>query len=330
MKLFIIISILIILLCIIRKEHFNTDYSIDNIFSDIASKGDQGPIGITGITGLKGLRGNKGLDGDQGARGYTGSKGTKGKKGNKGPNGVPGKIITKPNGRKGATGPNGYNGTIGPEGPKGYDGYKGLDGPVSTQDIKMCESNKCLDNNLMARIIHKYGSKLELAKEERQLTKANLIDIIDISKNYRLSFDIKVLGKVGGWGSIVEFTTLHPHGHYRTWDIRNGPRIMCHPNSTRLHVIVANVSNPGEEICGNDIELPIERWGNIKLEVKGNTKNGIGLVQTAKLWYNNTVYCQKDLTGYCEDAPNIRVYSGSPWWSPANARIKNLVYERLF
>ena len=75
MKLFIIISILIILLCIIRKEHFNTDYSIDNIFSDIASKGDQGPIGITGITGLKGLRGNKGLDGDQGARGYTGSKG---------------------------------------------------------------------------------------------------------------------------------------------------------------------------------------------------------------------------------------------------------------
>ena len=52
MKLFIIISILIILLCIIRKEHFNTDYSIDNIFSDIASKGDQGPIGLDFSTPL--------------------------------------------------------------------------------------------------------------------------------------------------------------------------------------------------------------------------------------------------------------------------------------
>jgi hypothetical protein len=95
-------------------------------WSELATKGDTGPVGATGPTGPIGATGPQGSVGATGATGpaggvgATGATGPAGTTGDAGPAGATG--ATGPAGATGATGPSGATGPTGPTGPEGDPG----------------------------------------------------------------------------------------------------------------------------------------------------------------------------------------------------------------
>ena len=146
---------------------------------------------------------------------------------------------------------------------------------------------------------------------------------ISTSTNYRLSLDLKILGKVSGWSNIIHFTRYNNHGHFNMALKSRTPAIFVYPNSTNLHFVQGNTGNvnqnTGDPVLKNN---PYNLWINFKFEI---TQNG----NKVKILKNNQVVTQYNNVGDFYGDNNIYVWISSPWYPAANVKLKNVKYERL-
>jgi hypothetical protein len=102
-----------------------TPGAINESWTPVADRGEQG---ATGLTGEQGSTGSTGLTGEQGATGSTGISGLDGEQGSTGATGLAGEIGST--GSTGLTGEQGSTGATGLKGEQGSTGSTGLTGPT--------------------------------------------------------------------------------------------------------------------------------------------------------------------------------------------------------
>ena len=334
----VIIFILLIILLVLRikNENFIDKTELDDFLYEISKSGEQGlqgPIGFRGATGPPGDTGKKGTKGKKGLNGLPGPRGDTGDTGERGNRGTLGRCTPGKNGDTGERGRKGAIGRTGPEGPKGDQGPIGNIGVVTE---KLCIGSLCMTEDIIKRLNTEFSKKKILVGPTPHLLRKNyLLDVINITASYRLSFDIKINETIGGVGSILHFTNLHDAGAYHLGDLRRAPAIWLHPNSKKLQIVVGNQADGNWNRCDvKNITLRLGHWDKFILAVTGQTVeiyiNGIPKCYAPKDNISTLTNLTTPLPGYCHDSGNIKVYAGNPFHSPADGYIRNVVYERYF
>jgi len=143
---------------------------------------------------------------------------------------------------------------------------------------------------------------------------SNLLGLLPVGLNYRLTFDLTPRGIVESWASIVHFTITN-------YDCCNPgdrvPGVWFNPGTVNLHVRI------GDNTDGN--------WGldNIPGCAIGKTSNII------LECINSTVSLSIDGKTITLQQPTVRpsgtafLYGGDPWYVPANVSVQNLTYQTL-
>ena len=334
----VIIFILLIILLVLRikNENFIDKTELDDFLYEISKSGEQGlqgPIGFRGSTGPPGDTGKKGTKGKKGLNGLPGPRGDTGDTGERGNRGTMGRCTPGKNGDTGERGKKGAIGRTGPEGPKGDQGPIGNIGVVTK---KLCIGSLCMTEDIIKRLNTEFSKKKILVGPTPHLLRKNyLLDVINITASYRLSFDIKINKTIGGFGSILHFTNLHDAGAYHLGDLRRAPAIWLYPGSTKLLIVVGNEADGNWSGCDvKNITLRLGHWEKFILEVAGKTVviyiNSIPKCYAPKDNISTLTNLTTPLPGYCHDSGNIKVYAGNPFHSPAKGHIRNVVYERYF
>jgi hypothetical protein len=324
----IIIVLLIILLKLIDKEEF-LDNSLNDIVQASSAIGPPGVIGKPGLIGKTGPKGFDGSKGDSGDRGITGQNGARGFMGNNGPKGWSGITPNCRAGSNGKVGIRGYigdRGVVGDRGKRGNTGDRGQSGTrnptAANVDTKVCIDGVCLESGIATTLMNTLGKVVLIGNTPKEIKKDELIDRINITRNYRLSFEIYFSGKVGGWSQILKFSTHRDHRnhYYHYGQVARAPSIYVHSNTTKLHPTIGTQTNGNWKGCDNKIEVGLYVWKTVKIEVIG---------RKVKMFLNNVLLCNDVLPNYAIDSKNVGVYCCDHTENPAKAEIKNLIYERL-
>ena len=247
----IIIVLLIILLKLIDKEEF-LDNSLNDIVQDSSAVGPTGVIGKPGLIGKTGPKGFDGSKGDSGDRGITGQNGARGFMGNNGPKGWSGITPNCRAGSNGKVGIRGYRGDRGRRGARGKRGNTGNRGQSGTRnptaanvDTKVCIDGVCLESGIATTLMNTLGKVVLIGNTPKEIKKDELIDRINITRNYRLSFEIKFSDTVPGWSQILKFSThrVHRDQYYHYGMVARAPSIYVHSNTTKLHPSIGTQTN---------------------------------------------------------------------------------------
>lgn len=314
----ILIIVIVLLLIYTNRENF-IEYEISDLVRDreLESNGPPGPRGARGPAGERGPKGHPGPQGNPGPRGPRGSRGLQGERGFQGPKGD-----------RGLRGFSGSNGTNGKDGRNGTDGRNGRDG-ASMQNNRdpICISGTCLDKTALDSINAKFGSKWHITRPNQEVrpVRNNILPIgpISTSTNYRLSFDIKILGNVRAWSNIIHFTKHHNISHYgMAWKART-PAIWLWPNASNIHFVQGNTGSVNQHSGDPSIRNnPYNTWINFKFEVNTNGKK-------VKISRDNRVVAVYNNAGIHYGDNNVFVWLSDPWHPASNVILKNVTYERL-
>uniref|UniRef100_A0A7S3YHN4 DUF5648 domain-containing protein n=1 Tax=Lotharella globosa TaxID=91324 RepID=A0A7S3YHN4_9EUKA len=133
---------------------------------------------------------------------------------------------------------------------------------------------------------------------------------------YELSFDIKALGTVSGWSSILHFTATGENC------CKNGdrvPAIWFFHASTRLHVRTGTSEN-GNDGCNPVQQLGLNKFQTVKIQV---VEGG-----DMTVFFDDVEVCGVQMNGALYPSGNmLTIYGSDPWHPAANAQIKNLVFR---
>jgi hypothetical protein len=156
------------------------------------------------------------------------------------------------------------------------------------------------------------GSKL-LPKAPK-LTRGNRIgNLTGLTGNYKLSFDITAKDKVGGWGSLLHFTS---DGNNCCGLGQRSPAIWFFPGDTRLHVRIGDAQDGNWGIDTDPI--PLNKRINIELTCQDKDVTLRVGTREYKVKQPSRRY-----------AGNLTVFACDPWHDEPKATMDNLCFEIL-
>ena len=133
--------------------------------------------------------------------------------------------------------------------------------------------------------------------------------------DYELSFDINPQGTHSDWSNIIHLTETRDN----CCDYGSRvPAIWFYADTTRL-LFVAGDNSTGNAHFNPLQELPIGSWTHIRLRVKGDE---------GKIFYNGT-YVGSVATEARLPHDDTQVWLADPWYQPADAMVRNVMYQRL-
>jgi hypothetical protein len=149
------------------------------------------------------------------------------------------------------------------------------------------------------------------------IAKNTLVGTIRTAVDYEVSFELKLLGTIEGYGSIVHFTTDADGNKYGdrvpgVWTWSGHKKALCLAD--------------GHEGNHNDYvqtpELTIGEAVTVRMRVQGSART---------VWFGDeTVVDEPAKLGGARPAQEgVKVYIGDPWYEPANALIRNLRYASI-
>jgi hypothetical protein len=148
------------------------------------------------------------------------------------------------------------------------------------------------------------------------LLRGNNIGNVTHNGNYKLTFKINVKAIVASdWGSILHFTKTGKD----CCDFGDrGPGIWFFPGETRMYVILGDTSNGDWQFPNTNLVAPVGQESVFTLICDGKSIS-ISL---------NSQQFTATQPG-TRPAGNFTVYSGCPWYSSANAEIRDLCFTPL-
>ena len=157
-----------------------------------------------------------------------------------------------------------------------------------------------------------------MIEHEGILRKNTNIGTVNVQLTWSVTLDIKPLGFVSDWASIVHFTIGDNMG-------KPGDRIpglWFWPGTTKLHVTsyLSGKSNHYDSI-DKTRAVEMNKWSTIKMQ---QIKDG----STYKLEYflnSELISSVPNRTPMAFD--NVAVYAADPWYKAANAKIRRLRYN---
>lgn len=137
-------------------------------------------------------------------------------------------------------------------------------------------------------------------------------------RSWRLSFKVRPLETVPGWGSLIHLTT---GGNFGVFGYRI-PGVWFNRGATSLHICSAINHNHNQ--CINTYHLPLGTSANVVIEQKpigGYEYLFFGLINGRKVFSlkNQNARIFRD----------VRMYSGDPWHTPAHATVNGLVFTNI-
>lgn len=134
-------------------------------------------------------------------------------------------------------------------------------------------------------------------------------------QEYDLSLDVKPLGVVSSWGSIIHVTKGENIANFGD----RIPAVWFHPGNKKLHICSSVGSNRNHCVNGN-ADLPSNKFTNIRI-------SQLFRPDTNAYWY--LVHVDKKLIHQIKNTNpitlgNVKVYMANPWHSAANALVKNV------
>jgi len=147
------------------------------------------------------------------------------------------------------------------------------------------------------------------------IKKNTLVGTICTAVDYEVSFDLKLLGAVGGYGSIVHFTATAKNGIFNGCRI---PGIWTNPSATTLLVVAGHQANHNP--CATTSRaLHNGEEVTVRVRVQGTALT---------VWFGDEKVHEGQM-GARQSYDNAKVYVGDPWYEPANAELRNLRYTPL-
>eukprot|EP00111_Clytia_hemisphaerica_P003402 TCONS_00009717-protein len=141
----------------------------------------------------------------------------------------------------------------------------------------------------------------------------------ELTKQWRISLDIKQLATVNGWSNILHATT----GHNCCNPGRRVPAIWFFNRNNRLHITYP-IGNQGNTQC-NEIYVDEGKFNNIAIEQKK-----VGDEYWLKVFKDNT---EVEKCTVQQSIPrsfaNVKYYLSDPWYNAANAVIKNVEFQNF-
>lgn len=177
----------------------------------------------------------------------------------------------------------------------------------------VCTTKKIPNNCL----INKH--KVVISNNQFKLRTLAINKFIGITKDYCLEFEIKPLGVINTWSSIIHFNIS-----YKDCCNQNDrcPGIWFIPNTTRLHCRAATSRTRNDGI-NTKINCPINKFTKVKI-IGNNNKFTVKLYDEN----NNLLSDQDKIQSGNRGQGRGKVYVSDPWYRPANAIIKNIIYYR--
>jgi hypothetical protein len=143
---------------------------------------------------------------------------------------------------------------------------------------------------------------------------SNLLGLLLVQPDYRLTFDITPRATIGSWASIIHFTITN--SDCCTPGDR-APGLWFNPGTVNLHIRI------GDQKDGN--------WGldNIPGCVIGKTSRIIleCINSTVRLSIDGKITTARQPT--YRPSGTAFVYGGDPWYTSANVSVQNLTYQTL-
>jgi hypothetical protein len=136
---------------------------------------------------------------------------------------------------------------------------------------------------------------------------------LNISSQWRLSFNLYQWRTVRNWGSLVHFTK-GPNGSRL-------PAIWLHPNGNKLHMCMLTGRSSND--CWNSGALTLRKWHHVVMMQK---KVG------GKFWLTYWIDGKKKATKpqtKPQSFKNVLLYSADPWYASPFAYVKNLKMVNL-
>jgi len=132
---------------------------------------------------------------------------------------------------------------------------------------------------------------------------------------YNLSLDVKPITPIKSWGSILHVTK----GGNRASLGDRIPAIWFIPRSKRLH-ICASIGSKKNHCVNGKADLPTNKFTNIRIsQVFRPDKNGYWYIIHVNRKLVHQIRNTKPLT-----LGNVKVFMADPWFSAANALVKNV------
>lgn len=154
---------------------------------------------------------------------------------------------------------------------------------------------------------------------ESQLKSKTLVEILPLFGTvWTVSFDIKIIGTIQNWGSVVHFTTNKNIAEFGS----RIPAVWTAPGKTSLTIASAVNNNKNYHIYTDP--LPLNKFVNVKIEQTFtiNDKYMFNIYIDGKLIHS--IENKK-----VQDFRSVKVYKADPWYPAANAVVKNLKYDHL-
>lgn len=153
--------------------------------------------------------------------------------------------------------------------------------------------------------------------EIHPISKSNLLTTIPHwGREWRVSFEIKPLSTVSGWGSIVHFT----EGGFCCKVGQRIPAVWFNPRTFRLH-ITTGLNNVGSYPHNERRALPRNKFSKVvidQIEVRQS-------VYRYRIFVNGR--CVRSVVNTKPRVfKNVKVYAGDPWNSAANAVLRNFKF----
>ncbi|XP_066915488.1 uncharacterized protein [Clytia hemisphaerica] len=153
---------------------------------------------------------------------------------------------------------------------------------------------------------------------EQQVTRSKLLTTLpELTKEWKVSMDVKLKSKKGGWTNIIHATTGHNCCHRG----QRVPAIFVFSNQYRSH-ICSPLGGYGNHNY-NDIYFPQNQYTNVVMQQK--KFNGQYRYQ---IFQNNAIRHNVTQTKP-EVFKNVKYYISDPWHNAADADVKNIVIENL-
>lgn len=141
-----------------------------------------------------------------------------------------------------------------------------------------------------------------------------LASVPKLGKEYYISFDVKPNSFVNEWQSVLHFTS--DNTNIDSYGSR-APGIWFHHLTSTLHICSA--LNGGKNTCYNAAGFTIGKWTNVQIyqnQVDGGFKYQIKIDgDIVKSLDNNDA----------REFSNVQVYAADPWYTAADADIRNVV-----
>lgn len=151
---------------------------------------------------------------------------------------------------------------------------------------------------------------------EYKLTRNQLIKTFPTyHEQFYLSIDVKPLGVVSGWGSIIHVTKGGDENEFGN----RIPAIWFHPGTKRLHICTA-IGSSSRHCHDEKVDLPTHRFTNIQISQ--------AVLSGADIFWYSIAIDKKTVFAVENPNPlylsNVKVFMANPWHISANALVKNV------